>query len=80
MVKPATKREAAQHLKETYAVSLRRACGLMQIGTSSFYYKPKPRNDEALRAALKEVAQKRRRWGYRMLTMKLRREGFTDNH
>jgi len=80
VVKPAAKREAARHLKETYAVSLRRACGLMQIGTSSFYYKPKPRNDEALRAALKEAAKKRRRWGYRMLTMKLRREGFADNH
>ena len=46
MVKPAAKREAARHLKETYAVSLLRACGLMQIGTSSFYYKPKPLNDE----------------------------------
>ena len=46
---------------------------------SSFYYKPKPRNDKALRAALKEAA-KRRRWGYRMLTIKLRRDRFSDNH
>ena len=61
-------------------MSLRRACGLMKISMSSFYYKPKPRNDEALRAALKEAAAKRRRWGYRMLTLKLRRDGFIDNH
>jgi putative transposase len=61
-------------------MSLRRACGLMKISMSSFYYKPKLRNDEALRAALKKTAAKRRRWGYRMLTIKLRREGFTDNH
>ncbi len=61
-------------------MSLRRACGLMQIGMSSFYYESKPRDDEALRAALKEKAAKRRRWGYRMLTEALRRDGFSDNH
>lgn len=79
-MKPAAKREAVRHARETFSMSLRRACGLMQISMSSYYYKPKPRNDEALRAALKEAATKRRRWGYRMLAMKLRREGFTDNH
>lgn len=79
-MKPAAKREAVRHLKESYAVSLRRACGLMQIGMSSFYYQTKPRDDEALRAALKKKAARRRRWGYRMLTETLRREGFTDNH
>ena len=79
-MKPAAKREAVRQATESYAVSLRRACGLMQISMSSFYYKPKPPNDETLRAALKEAATKRRRWEYRMLTMKLRREGFTDNH
>ena len=52
----------------------------MQISMSSYYYKPKPSNEGALRAALKEAASKRRRWGYRKLAMKLRREGFTDNH
>lgn len=77
---PAAKREAVQHAHKEHEISLRRACGLMEINMSSFYYKPKPRNDEALRAALKEAAAKRRRWGYRMLTIKLRRDGFTDNH
>lgn len=52
----------------------------MGISMSSYYYTSKPRNDEALRAALKDLAAKRRRWGYRMLMMKLRREGFEDNH
>lgn len=80
MVTPAAKREAVQHARKEHDMSLRRACGLMEISMSSFYYKPKPRNDEALRTALKEAAAKRRRWGYRMLTIKLRRDGFTDNH
>lgn len=52
----------------------------MQISMSSYYYQPKPRNDGALRSALKEEAAKRRRWSYRMLTEKLRRKGFSDNH
>lgn len=79
-MKPAARREAVRYASKSYAVSLRRACGLMQIGMSSFYYESKPRDDEALRAALKEKAAKRRRWGYRMLTEALRRDGFTDNH
>lgn len=80
MVKPAAKREAVRHATESYAVSLRRACRLMQIVPSSFYYKPKPREDGVLRAAVKEIAAKRRRWGYRMIMMKLRQMEFPDNH
>ena len=80
MVKPAAKREAAKFLVKSFAVSLRRACGLMQIGPSSFYYRAQPRCDRRLRQALRTAAAKRRRWGYRMLTEVLRRDGFTDNH
>jgi len=79
-VKPAAKREAVRQVRRTYAVSLRRACGLMQIGMSSFYYEAKPIDDGRLREALKKAAAKRRRWGYRMLAAALRRESFTDNH
>ena len=78
-MKPAARREAARHAQANFALSLRRACGLAQISMSSLYYEAKPRDDKALRAALKEAATKRRRWGYRMLTETLRREGFTDN-
>ena len=80
MVKPAAKREAVRHVVKAYDASIRRACGLIQISVSSFYYQSKPRNDASLRAALKEAAAKRRRWGYRMLTELLRRNGFHDNH
>jgi len=51
----------------------------MQIQMSSYYYRHRPRPDEALRAALKEAAAKRRRRGYRMLAVLMRRQGFTDN-
>lgn len=79
-MKPAAKREAVKFLQESFKVSLRRACGLIQIGPSSFYYRAEPRCDRALRGALREAAAKRRRWGYRMLTEVLRRSGFEDNH
>jgi putative transposase len=80
VVKPAEKREAVWHVQKVHAVSLRRACGLIGMNTSSFYYRPRPDNDELLRSALKAAAAKRRRWGYRLLTDSLRREGFRDNH
>ena len=79
-MKPAARRKEVRHLQGCYAVSKRRACGLVDMGTSSFYYKEKERDDGALRAALKEAAAKRKRWGYRMLTVLLRRQGFVDNH
>lgn len=60
-------------------MSIRHCCGLVQLKPSSFYYSCKEPNDGALKEALKEVAQKRKRWGYRFLTILLRRKGFTDN-
>lgn len=80
MVTPAAKREAVEILRRDYSVSLRRACGLVKMSTSSFYYRAKPREDDQLRSALKESAMRRKRWGYRMLTEVLRRQGYTDNH
>jgi putative transposase len=80
VVKPAEKREAVRHVLKVHAVSLRRACGLMGMKTSSFYYRARPGNDGLLRSALKAAAAKRRRWGYGLLTDSLRRDGFRDNH
>lgn len=81
MVKPAAKRDAARRLREACKISLRRACGLASLAPSSFYYEAKGcRDDSALRRALREGASLRRRWGYRMLTVLLRRQGFTGNH
>lgn len=60
-MKPAERREVVRYAREAYAVSLRRACGLMEMKTSSFYYRSRPRDDERLRSALKQAAAKRRR-------------------
>jgi len=73
------RREAAEYLKKSYSAGLRRICGLLQMARSTFYHQPSGRGDEALREALKETALRRRRWGYRMLGLALKRRGFTDN-
>ena len=57
-----------------------RACGLVELELSSFYYRALARDDVPIREALHEAAARYRRWGYRHLMVVLRREGFTDNH
>jgi len=79
VVTPAARKEAVEFVSSNFPISLRRACGLMKMQTSSYYYQHLPRPDGALRAALKEAAAKRRRWGYRMLAVLMRRQGFQDN-
>ena len=69
------------YLQETYPVSGARACGLLQLAVSSYYYQPHGRRDEQpVRSALRRHAAVRRRWGYRRLLVLLRREGVADNH
>jgi putative transposase len=66
-------------LREQYAASERRVCGLMGIAMSSYRYRTK-RSDEALRARLVELAREKPRFGYRRLHVLLRRSGEPVNH
>ena len=77
---PAAKRDVVTAVCQQHAVSRQRACGLMQLPRSSSYYQAQPRDDAALRQALREKAAQRRRFGYRRLCIVLRRDGWTDNH
>lgn len=80
MVKPVVKRQAVDYVREEHSLSTVRACRLIGIPRSTFYYNAIEPNDAFLRKALKDVAAKRRRWGYRRLIVILQREGFFDNH
>jgi putative transposase len=53
---------------------------LIGIQRSTYQYPVKARNDEPLRHRLRELAQKRRRWGCPQLHRVLRREGLVLNH
>jgi len=66
-------------MREEYAFSERRACGLMALEVSSYRYQPR-RSDEPLRTRLVELAREKPRFGYRRLQVLLRRSGEVVNH
>lgn len=80
MVTPTARREAVTYACMTYAVSVRRGCGLMNLGGSSYYYAAQPTQDEPLVQAIRQLAQRFRRWGVPRIVDRLHREGWRDNH
>ncbi len=65
---------------EEKCYSQRRACGLIGLDTKTYRYAPRRPDDTDIRVRLKELAQQRRRFGYRRLHILLRREGIEVNH
>ena len=61
-------------------LSERRACRLAGLGRSSYRYRRRPSDESGLRERLKQLAAERRRYGYRRLTVLLKRAGETVNH
>lgn len=79
MVTPAAKREAVAHLRGCLEVSERRACSIIAADRSAVRYRSQRPDDAALRARLRELADQRRRFGYRRLHVLLRSEGWSVN-
>ena len=79
MVTPAARREAVAHLKASLEVSERRACSIVAADRSAVRYLSRRPDDAALRARLRELADQRRRFGYRRLHVLLRGEGHILN-
>jgi hypothetical protein len=79
MVTPAARRDAVAHLRTSLEVSERRACAIVAVDRSTVRYRAKRPDDAALRARLRELADQRRRFGYRRLHVLLRGEGWTMN-
>lgn len=71
---PQAKREAVRVVLKEAGLSERRACGLMGMNRGSWRYRRRERNEDALRARLRELAAERPRFGYRRLYIFLRRE------
>ncbi len=70
---------AVEQVREGYAFSQRRACGLMVVAVSSYRYQTR-RSDEPLRTKLAELAREKPRFGYRRLHVLLQRSGEAVNH
>ena len=75
MVGPAAKREAVVHLRDQHQMSERRACKLIKADRQMVRYRSTRPPETALRTRLRELANERRRFGYRRLFIMLRREG-----
>ena len=80
MVTPVARREAVAHLKVSFEVSERRACSVLGADRTSVRYRSIRPDDAAVRARLRELAPRRRRFGYRRLHVLLAREGISMNH
>ena len=68
-------------MRQAQGLSERRACRLVGMARTSCRYEPRRQGQqEKLKARLRTLAGERRRFGYRRLTVLLRREGWTVNH
>jgi putative transposase len=75
MVGPAAKREAVAHLRSVLQMSERRACILVTADRKMIRYRSRRLPDIELRTRLRDLANQRRRFGYRRLHILLREQG-----
>ena len=75
MVGPAVKREGVAHLRATMGLSERRACSIVSADRKMVRYRSCRPPDTELRAQLRDLANERKRFGYRRLFVLLRQEG-----
>ena len=75
MVRPAAKREAVAYLREQFQMSERRACSVLAADRKMIRYTSRRPPQTELRERLRDLANERRRFGYRRLFILLRREG-----
>jgi putative transposase len=80
MVKPAAYRRAVGELEADWGFPRRRACRVIGLAPSSFYYRSSRASPEELLEKMREVAAKHPRRGYRYLHTQLQRAGVVVNH
>ena len=71
------KKASAEWLVEVYAVNKRRACRLMPLCWSSYNYQPVKKDERALILRIRDLAAAHLRYGYRRITVLLKREGWS---
>jgi len=65
-----------EHLKSNYRVSERHVCKVLEIGRTTHRYQGRKEQWIELRMRMREIAQTRVRYGYRMIRVLLNREGW----
>jgi putative transposase len=75
MVGAAAKREGVAHLQAVMGLSERRACSIVDADRKMIRYRSCRSPDTQLRLQLRDLANERKRFGYRRLFVLLRQEG-----
>jgi putative transposase len=67
-------------IMDGFAISNRRACGLIGMNRTTWWYRSQATDQTPLRHRIRELAAARPRFGYRRIHLLLRREGWSANH
>ena len=78
-LKPRMRRELAEWAQQTQGLSQRSAAGLIPVDQATLRYQRHRDPHDALGVRLRELAGNRMRYGYRRLTVMLKREGRNVN-
>jgi len=78
-VSPQARRAAVSVLMTERSLGVTRACGLVGISRSLYSYRSRRPDSGPLRARIEEIAAVKRRYGYRRVYLRLRREGWQVN-
>ncbi len=78
-MKPRARRELAEWVQAAHGISQRHAARLLRVERATLRYRARGDAQEGLRIRLRELAGSRVRFGYRRLTVLLRREGWAVN-
>jgi putative transposase len=79
VVKPQARKAAVSYTQSQYPVSERRACRLFKLSRTVSRYQTKRVDDPELILRIKDLAERRRRFGYRRLFTLLKCEGIKMN-
>lgn len=71
---------AVEYVQKAHKVSERRACSVLNAPRTVVRYKPVDKGDEKIKTSIKEVVEKRPRFGAPRVHQMLRRRGININH
>jgi putative transposase len=78
-LRPVRKRKLVDETCDEWGVSIRRACRVFMVDTSTYHYKSRRTGQAGLEQRIREICQTRVRYGYRRVHVLLCREGWSIN-
>src|SRR5262245_14064271 len=76
---PARGHEMIDFVRASFQASIRRACRTVPACRATYHYRSRRPEQAPLRKQIREIAETRMRYGYRRITVLLRREGWHVN-